>query len=252
MIRLYLFIGSRLATSGASWGDKAVERLAADLRREFPDMHGLSRTNLVWSPAPEFVQQVVGRIPWGHHIALVSKVQNDAIRTFYLRKAAEEGWGRAILTHKIESRYHEPRSWADGVAVPECCRSMVGHARTRRLQRTDTTGDRRHLPASRKRDVGGYPPLRLTCSNPSMRLAADMAFGSFETSESVLAEALVRRLPAKSLTLFDRGIYSYETHYRENSRESVRHSNRSWSTPGDTFRRSRNQWIVRLSPCSKP
>lgn len=115
MIRLYLFIGSRLATSGASWGDKTVERLATDLRREFPDMHGFSRTNLyymrkvwlVWSPAPEIVQQLVGRIPWGHHIALVTKVQDDAIRTFYLQKAAEEGWGRAILTLKIDSRYHE-------------------------------------------------------------------------------------------------------------------------------------------------
>src|SRR5260221_8502717 len=54
------------------WGGKVVERLAADLRREFPSMRGLSRSNLHYMrafagayPDELFVQQAVGQIPWG-------------------------------------------------------------------------------------------------------------------------------------------------------------------------------------------
>lgn len=114
LIRLYLDIGQSLATSGESWGDRVVERLADDLRGEFPDMRGFSRTNLyymrqvwlAWSTAPEIVQQLVGQLPWGHHIALVSKVADRDARAFYVRKAIEEGWSRAILTLHIERRVH--------------------------------------------------------------------------------------------------------------------------------------------------
>ncbi len=49
------------------WGGKVVQRLATDLRAEFPQMRGLSRANLLhmraaaeaW-PDPEIVQRVVG------------------------------------------------------------------------------------------------------------------------------------------------------------------------------------------------
>ncbi len=56
----------------AGWGAKVIERLAADLHREFPGMTGFSRTNLLYMrafaeawPKESFVQQVVGQIPWG-------------------------------------------------------------------------------------------------------------------------------------------------------------------------------------------
>jgi predicted nuclease of restriction endonuclease-like (RecB) superfamily len=49
LILLYWGIGrqilQRQATEG--WGSKVVDRLAKDLRSEFPDMGGLSRTNLL-------------------------------------------------------------------------------------------------------------------------------------------------------------------------------------------------------------
>ena len=49
------------------WGGKVVQRLAMDLRAEFPEMRGLSRANLLYMralaeawPDPEIVQRVVG------------------------------------------------------------------------------------------------------------------------------------------------------------------------------------------------
>lgn len=47
LIGLYLEIGKKLSQSEtASWGKKIVEHLANDLRKEFPDMKGFSRSNI--------------------------------------------------------------------------------------------------------------------------------------------------------------------------------------------------------------
>lgn len=114
LIALYLEIGRQL-TEQHRWGTGVVERLARDLRAEFPQMSGFSRTNLfymkqvfaAWTGSEEEVQRLVGQVPWGHHIALVSKVQDPVARMFYLRSAVEHGWSRSVLTVQIESRLHE-------------------------------------------------------------------------------------------------------------------------------------------------
>ena len=57
------------------WGAKVIDRLALDLRREFPEITGFSPRNLkymralaeAWPDEP-IVQQVVGQIPWGHNV----------------------------------------------------------------------------------------------------------------------------------------------------------------------------------------
>jgi hypothetical protein len=66
----------------AGWGTKVVGRLAADLRAEFPDQRGWSRTNLmymrraaeVWPSEQSFVQQAVGQMPWGHVAVLLDRI----------------------------------------------------------------------------------------------------------------------------------------------------------------------------------
>jgi len=57
------------------WGAKVIERLATDLRVEFPDMKGFSRANLMYMRSfaeawdtEEIVQRLVGQIPWGQNI----------------------------------------------------------------------------------------------------------------------------------------------------------------------------------------
>lgn len=116
LIGLYLHIGKRLAAKDGKkgWGERVVERLADDLRATFPTMSGFSRTNLfymrqvwlAWSEADEKVQQLVGQIPWSHHLVLVTKVRDPAAREFYLARAVEHGWSRTMLTVQIESRLH--------------------------------------------------------------------------------------------------------------------------------------------------
>jgi predicted nuclease of restriction endonuclease-like (RecB) superfamily len=63
------------------WGAKVIDRLAADLKREFPDMKGFSPRNLkymrcfaeVWAEE-EFVQQVAAQLPWLHNCVRLDKV----------------------------------------------------------------------------------------------------------------------------------------------------------------------------------
>jgi len=83
LILLYWRIGRDILErqDRAGWGAKVIERLAADLHGEFPDMRGFSRTNLLYMrafaeawPEEPFVQQVVGQIPWGHNL----RISNEA------------------------------------------------------------------------------------------------------------------------------------------------------------------------------
>jgi predicted nuclease of restriction endonuclease-like (RecB) superfamily len=48
LIGLYWRIGKEILVrqEREGWGTKIIDRLSADLRREFPEMKGLSRTNL--------------------------------------------------------------------------------------------------------------------------------------------------------------------------------------------------------------
>lgn len=112
LILLYWQIGREILTrqEAEKWGAKVIERLAADLRREFPDMKGLSSRNLKYMrafadawPDGEFVQQLAAQIPWFHNCVLLDKVAKPSEREWYIRKAIEHGWSRNVLVHQIES-----------------------------------------------------------------------------------------------------------------------------------------------------
>ncbi|MER9548346.1 PDDEXK nuclease domain-containing protein [Mesorhizobium sp. M0322] len=112
LILLYWSIGRDILTrqSDAGWGARIIDRLAADLRRDFPEMTGLSSRNLKYMrafaeafPEREIVQQVVARLPWGHAIKLVEGTKSSEQRLWYARQAAEHGWSRSVLTHQIEN-----------------------------------------------------------------------------------------------------------------------------------------------------
>jgi predicted nuclease of restriction endonuclease-like (RecB) superfamily len=55
-------------------------------------------------PEPEFVQQPVGQIPWGHNLVLLTKLKDRAARLAYATSALDHGWSRAVLVHHIEAR----------------------------------------------------------------------------------------------------------------------------------------------------
>jgi len=137
LIQLYWDIGKTIveAQTDKGYGKQVVERLAADLRKEFAGVAGFSAQNLwfmrafclAWTeqvrilPQPvteladknlqQAVRELDGRnlpravaqIPWGHNIQLITKVKDPAQRLWYARQAVEHGWSRAVLVHWIES-----------------------------------------------------------------------------------------------------------------------------------------------------
>ena len=116
LVLLYWQIGQDILTrqSAEGWGAKVIDRLAHDLRNDFPDMKGFSPRNLKYMrafaeawPDSEFVQEVLAQLPWYHQIALLDKLPGPETRRWYATKAIEHGWSRNILVMQIESRLLE-------------------------------------------------------------------------------------------------------------------------------------------------
>ncbi len=117
MIELYWSIGKSIIKKQETheWGSSVVEQLSRDLKKEFPDVSGLSRTNLFamrqfylfYKDVTEFVPQLVGQIPWGHTRLIISKVKNVEIALYYSQQTLENSWSRDILSMQIESKLYE-------------------------------------------------------------------------------------------------------------------------------------------------
>jgi predicted nuclease of restriction endonuclease-like (RecB) superfamily len=76
-----------------------LDKLATDLRREFPDMKGFSRANLFYMrafaeayPDKQFVQQLAGQLPWWHNVVLTTKLKDTTLCEWYTRASIEHGW----------------------------------------------------------------------------------------------------------------------------------------------------------------
>jgi predicted nuclease of restriction endonuclease-like (RecB) superfamily len=118
LILLYWQIGQEILSRQQSqgWGAKVIERLAQDLKREFPDLKGFSVRNLKYMrtlantyPDLEFGQQAVARIPWGHNCVLLDKVEDTEERLWYVEKAIENGWSRTVLIAQIEAGLYQQK-----------------------------------------------------------------------------------------------------------------------------------------------
>lgn len=116
LVSLYWEIGRDILERQArlGWGAKIIERLAHDLRTAFPEMKGFSRANLLYMrafaeawPDETIVQQLVGLLPWGHNLLLISKLKEPDRRLRYARRALEQGWSRNTLGIHIETRLLE-------------------------------------------------------------------------------------------------------------------------------------------------
>lgn len=121
LILLYWQIGREILTrqQQEGWGAKVVERLAKDLKREFPDIKGFSRTNLLYMrafaeayPDEEFVQRIAGQIPWRHNQVLLDKLKRPEERLWYAQQSLENGWSRDILVMQIESNLYQRQGGA--------------------------------------------------------------------------------------------------------------------------------------------
>ena len=133
LITLYWRIGRTIVERQAvdGWGTKVIDRLSADLRSEFPDMTGLSRSNLHYMrrlaaeyPTTEVVPQAVGQLPWGHIRTLLDKLGDREQWAWYAAQAVANGWSRAVLAHQIATAAHTrlgaaPSNFADRLPAPD-------------------------------------------------------------------------------------------------------------------------------------
>jgi predicted nuclease of restriction endonuclease-like (RecB) superfamily len=114
LIELYWSIGRSILSEQEKqgWGAGVMDRLAHDLRLEFPQMTGLSRSNLfymrafaaAWTEELPIVQQAVGQLPWGHITVLLDKLDDIDTRDWYATAAAKNGWSRNVLLNQIKNR----------------------------------------------------------------------------------------------------------------------------------------------------
>ncbi len=154
LLALYWDIGNLILSrqKKEGWGAKVIDRLSADLQREFPGQQGFSPRNLkymrafaeAWpepssvqqaaaqSPAGKgadkaivqaplaqtdttstpIVQQPAAQLPWMHHCMLLDKLSTTSDRLWYAAKAVEHGWSRNVLALQIESNLHKHQNKA--------------------------------------------------------------------------------------------------------------------------------------------
>lgn len=116
MIDLYCDIGRLIAErqAGRTWGKAVVERLASDLRLEFPGVRGFSVQNLWYMRqfflayvGDEKLQPLVGEISWAKNLVIMSRCKEPLAREFYLKMTRKFGWTKAVLVHQLENQSYE-------------------------------------------------------------------------------------------------------------------------------------------------
>lgn len=146
LLSLYWHIGTDIINKQQleGWGSKLLERLSYDLSRRFPDDRGYSVRNLKYmrlfaKTYPSYPFQIITqkevehlpigqvslaqlemtedgkfkipltRLSWYHHISLISKVKDSAVRAFYILETTENGWSRDVLMTQIANNYIEAK-----------------------------------------------------------------------------------------------------------------------------------------------
>ncbi len=148
MIGLYWEIGRMISArqSTEGWGSKVIDRLAADLKNELPEIKGFSARNMKrmkafyteyplmpQTAAPtqppentgkEKVPRAVAQLgeasldlPWGHNILLIESVKDLGHRLWYMGQTIEQGWSRDVLRLQIKSRAHDRQGGTKGLAL---------------------------------------------------------------------------------------------------------------------------------------
>jgi predicted nuclease of restriction endonuclease-like (RecB) superfamily len=138
LIKMYLYLGKEISEKQADsvWGSGFIDQLSKDLKAEFPEMSGFSKTNLFaikkfyafYKNCFELLPQVGGNvfqiipqaggnfnerflkcflIPWKHNILIIEKIKDINISLFYVEQTLENNWSRAVLEYQIETKLHE-------------------------------------------------------------------------------------------------------------------------------------------------
>ncbi len=149
MLTLYWNIGKSILQKqkDSGWGKKIINQLSKDLSNRFPDDRGYSERNLrnmkrfaeaypdfpilqvplaklqgqlIWQvplaklqeEGAESMQVPLAQITWYHHISLLSKVEDDVERAYYINETAQNGWSRDVMLMQIANGYIQAKGHA--------------------------------------------------------------------------------------------------------------------------------------------
>ena len=121
MIYMYWNIG-KIILDNTEWGNKFIDNLSIDLKREFPDIQGFSSRNLrnmrnfyKEYPDMEILQTLSAKLPWSHNVLLISKVKDMEIRKWYMKETIKNGWSHDVLADQIKYKLFERQAIAEKV-----------------------------------------------------------------------------------------------------------------------------------------
>ena len=155
MLEFYWSVGRDLVALRAEerWGAGVVKQFALDMRQAFPDETGFSYSNVKYmkqwysyyyerftkgQQAVGLISQQVadekshqlggllempeifGRIPWKHHVYIISKCKSLDEALFYINRVVEEGWSRSWLEDQIAAKLYQ----SQGAAVTNFERTL--------------------------------------------------------------------------------------------------------------------------------
>lgn len=128
MLSMYWDIGKILSESQKQigWGHNALERLANDLKNEYPTVKGFSVRNCqfmiqfyneynqrltntkqaVSHLAQPDITLPVRQLSWSHNIILMQKIKDIKARHWYMIQCLKNGWGRDTLIEMIKKDYY--------------------------------------------------------------------------------------------------------------------------------------------------
>lgn len=137
LIRYYWELGKDIEEQQADnkYGSKFYATLSRDLRREMPDVNGLSESSIRYAKRfyslyrhyitilpqvgeesekanlPQLVESLYDAlfsIPWGHHRYIIDKCSDNVNKAlFYVRQTVEYGWSRRMLLNFISTDLYE-------------------------------------------------------------------------------------------------------------------------------------------------
>jgi predicted nuclease of restriction endonuclease-like (RecB) superfamily len=139
LIKLYWNMGQQIVEKqqNSSWGSGFIDQLSKDLKEEFPEMKGFSRSNLFAmkkfylfhnqlglfvhqldgqfkiEKVPEFGKQnkaerleLCAKIPWMHNVLIIEKLKQPNEVLFYLEQTIANNWSRSVLEYQIETNLY--------------------------------------------------------------------------------------------------------------------------------------------------
>lgn len=138
MLRFYWSLGRDIVEMSEKngYGSGFYKTLSSDLKDIFPDVHSFSATNLKYmryfyemypyagnrqqlvddlvknDRRQQFVddlgQELIFYIPWGHHVQIFGKCKGNTDKAlFYVKKALENNWSRAVLMNFLDTDLFE-------------------------------------------------------------------------------------------------------------------------------------------------